>query len=100
MIFFNRPDESTTKKSTDCGPEEVKERGISEWTQDQKKASDSAKVRAKQNAMSSCEGDCPPNKQCVYFQKSLSSELKDDRTVDNQLEYRYIATSKGTCVCE
>ena len=104
MIFLNRPDEPTTKKSTDCGPEENIATDIGEWKQNKDEAGSSAKTAAKAIAVKWCKesgAKCPSGKKCNYLEKSSSSSFKEERKNNNgNIEYRHIATSKGTCVCE
>jgi hypothetical protein len=93
-----------TKKTTDCGPSEVKVTAKGSWQENKTTACESARDQARAVAAATCRGNCASTQQsCKYLEQKISfgaEEERQDPRNPNVTQYRYECASEGTCQCE
>lgn len=93
-----------TKKSTDCGPNEVKVTAKGSWQEIKKAACESAQDQARAVAEATCKGNCAsPQQSCKYLELRISFGAEEERQDPGNpqvTQYRYECATEGTCQCE
>ena len=93
-----------TKKTTDCGPNEVKVTAKGSWQESKTTACESARDQARAVAEATCRGKCAsPQQTCKYLELRISFGAEEERPDPRNpqvTQYRYECTSEGTCQCE